>query len=143
MNNINDCTPANPEPAPEAATETPEKPEKPRRRGAQPGNRNAVTHGFYARALPAEHMEALSKAEEIEGLDEEITLLRYGIRRLLERDPDNIKLIFQIVNTLSNVIARRRYAVIKKDRHTLIENLKELLASVAVPAAAVKDMLER
>jgi hypothetical protein len=143
MNNINDCTPANPESAPEPATETPEKPEKPRRRGGQPGNRNAVTHGFYSRPLSDERETAMSQADEIQGLDEEIALLRYKIRRLEELDPDNVKLIIQSVNTLSNVIARRRFAVLKKDKNTLLEGLKELLAGVVVPATAVKEILER
>jgi hypothetical protein len=58
-------------------------------------------------------------------------------------DPDNVKLIIQSVNTLSNVIARRRFAVLKKDKNTLLEGLKELLAGVVVPATAVKEILER
>lgn len=138
MKNINDCTPARPDPA----CDTPENPEKPRRRGAQPGNRNAVTHGFYSKVLPAQSDETLSEANEIEGLDEEIALLRYKIRRLEEMDPDNFELAFKAVNILSNVIARRRYAVLKKDKNTLVNSLKELLAGLVVPATAVKDMLE-
>ncbi|MGI2336653.1 MAG: hypothetical protein ACRKGH_08470 [Dehalogenimonas sp.] len=139
MNNNNDCAQSQPNPAPETESTIPA---TPRRRGGQPGNRNAVTHGFYARPIPEQREEALSQAEEVQGLDEEIALLRSKIRRLEDLDPDNIKLAMQAINTLSNVVMRRRYVVVK-DHNGILNALKELLVGVSVPAAAVKEILER
>ena len=50
-----------------------------RQRGGQPGNQNARTHGFYARALSPEHGQILENATAIKGLDQEIALLRSKI----------------------------------------------------------------
>ncbi|MDV2989671.1 MAG: hypothetical protein P3T54_05955 [Dehalogenimonas sp.] len=138
MINNTDLAQPQPNPAPETESKTPE---NPRRRGGQPGNRNAVTHGFYARPLPDEREESLSQAEEIQGLDEEIALLRSKIRQLEFLDPDNIKLMVQAINTLSNVVIRRRYVVVK-DHNGIVNALKELLNGVVVPVAAAKEFLE-
>lgn len=54
-----------------------------RRRGGQPGNANAVTHGFYARKL--REPDALELGQyPFRGLEEEILILRYFIRRVVE-----------------------------------------------------------
>ena len=45
------------------------------------------TRTFYARALSAADRAAVEDALEVEGLDEEIAVLRVQIRRLLEDDP--------------------------------------------------------
>ena len=57
-----------------------------RRRGAQPGNKNALKHGFYSRSfrnLESEELDRLSN-----GLADEITLLRVLIRRVFEAAND-------------------------------------------------------
>lgn len=146
MININDCAPTPPDPISETESNPevspgPDTPEKPRRRGGQPGNRNAVTHGFYARPLPADREEAMSQADEVEGLDEEIAFLRYKLRRLEQLDPDNIKLAVQAINTLSNVLVRRRYVLVK-DKNGIAKILKELLNGVVLPVVGVKEAIE-
>lgn len=54
-----------------------------KRRGAQPGNRNAIKHGFYARHYTPQEV---SDFEEMEPLDvrNEIELTRALMRRVLE-----------------------------------------------------------
>ena len=55
-----------------------------RKRGAQPGNLNALKHGFYARFFrPAEASDLEAILET--GLSDEIALLRVAMRRLFER----------------------------------------------------------
>jgi hypothetical protein len=57
----------------------------PRPRGAQPGNHNALKHGFYTRRVPGLKDAALEAlATEFPGLEEEIFVLRTYIRRTLE-----------------------------------------------------------
>lgn len=57
----------------------------PRRRpGAQPGNDNALKHGFYARHLPARDTAGLDDLP-LDALDDEITLLRILVRRVAEK----------------------------------------------------------
>jgi hypothetical protein len=63
--------------------------QKPRRRGAQPGNFNAVKHGFYARQFLTSDIQDLKKYK-FEGLSEEIKLMRVYIRRVAESfSPDS------------------------------------------------------
>ena len=53
-----------------------------RRRGAQPGNTNALKHGFYSRQMDT--LELLEFDDQgAKGLQDEITMLRLYIRRVL------------------------------------------------------------
>lgn len=54
-----------------------------RRRGGQPGNHNALKHGFYSRFFREGELVDLQRITE-EGLDAELDLLRVLIRRMLE-----------------------------------------------------------
>jgi len=57
----------------------------PRQRGGQPGNANALKHGFYSRHLPGMKESAEEALQtEFPGFEEEIFILRLYIRRLLE-----------------------------------------------------------
>jgi hypothetical protein len=68
------------------ATEPVEEPA--RKRGGQPGNSNALRHGFYSRALVSKHTrELLEGARALRGeltVSDEIDVLRVAIARLLE-----------------------------------------------------------
>lgn len=48
---------------------------------------------FYARALSAADREAFEDAHDIEGLADEVALLRLQIRRLLEEEPVDVKVV--------------------------------------------------
>jgi hypothetical protein len=54
-----------------------------RRRGGQPGNRNALKHGFYAAQLRKADLKDLEACRSA-GLVDEINLLRVHIRRVVE-----------------------------------------------------------
>jgi hypothetical protein len=60
--------------------------ETPKRKpGAQPGNLNALKHGFYSRRF--KEAEKRDLAAHTGGLEDEIAMLRVSIRRLLEWTP--------------------------------------------------------
>ena len=50
--------------------------------GGQPGNTNALKHGFYARKFKPHHLDDYTRASLVTGLDEEIALLRLVILNL-------------------------------------------------------------
>ncbi|MGD1119981.1 MAG: hypothetical protein ABR886_10935 [Dehalococcoidales bacterium] len=52
-----------------------------RKRGAQLGNQNAIKHGYYSRAFNQKEKYDFSLAAGINGIDEEITLLRFEIKK--------------------------------------------------------------
>ena len=50
--------------------------------GGQPGNTNALKHGFYARKFKPRHLDDYARATQVTGLDQEIALLRLVILNL-------------------------------------------------------------
>ena len=108
--------------------------------GAPLGNQNARKHGFYSRKVDEELRSAIEEAGFVQGLDAEIALLRAKIQMLEEKDPDNVKLFLQAVNTLSNVMARRRFAG-KGDWSVLTDTLQRIFKGVVIPAAAFRDAI--
>jgi hypothetical protein len=76
-----------------------------RPRGAQPGNHNALKHGFYSRLFHRAELRDLQTADPT-GLVDEINLLRLHLRRLLECQPDLVD-FYQLVEytRLVNLLA--------------------------------------
>ncbi len=103
-----------------------------KKRGAPKGNQNARKHGFYARVLDEAEQLDLELASGVEGIDDEIALLRVKIKSLLERDPENINLIMQATNTLAGLV-KTRYNIAKEQRKGLKEAIGNVLRDVALP----------
>ena len=96
-----------------------------KKRGAQKGNQNARKHGFYSKVLDEKEQAAYDQAIFVEGIDEEIALLRVKMISLLKRDPENIRLISQAANTLIKLI----YIKYDVDRNN-VKSMKEAIATV-------------
>ena len=103
-----------------------------RKRGAPKGNQNARKHGFYSRVLDEAEQLDFELATGVEGIDDEIALLRVKIKSILENDPDNIKLIMQVTNALARLV-RTRYNISKEDKKGLKEAIGNVLRDVALP----------
>lgn len=101
-------------------------------RGAPKGNQNARKHGFYSRALNKAESLQLEEACGIEGLDEEIAVLRIKLRELLEDSPDNIKLALEAANTIARLV-RTRYNISKEQKKSLKDAVTSVLTEIAVP----------
>lgn len=52
-----------------------------RKRGAQPGNKNALKHGFYARHFDRGELSSLKQIRN--GLEDEIDMLRLAMQRMV------------------------------------------------------------
>jgi len=102
------------------------------KRGAPRGNQNARKHGFYSRVLDEAEQLDFELATSVEGIDEEIALLRTKIKSVIAHDPQNIKLIMQAINTLSRLV-RTRYNIGKEDKKGLKEAITSVLRDVALP----------
>lgn len=64
---------------------------------------------FYARALSAADRDALEDAREVEGLEDEIALLRMEIRRLIETEEPDARVVQGAMRLLvQTLIAQRR-----------------------------------
>jgi len=103
-----------------------------RRRGAPKGNQNARKHGFYSKVLDEAEQLDLELAAGVEGIDDEIALLRVKIKSILAHDPDNVKLIMQATNTLAGLV-KTRFNISKEDKKGLKEAIGNVLKDIALP----------
>jgi len=103
-----------------------------RKGGAPKGNQNARKHGFYSKVLDEAEQLDFELATSVEGIDDEIALLRVKIKSLLAHDPENIKLIMQATNTLARLV-RTRYNISKEDKKGLKEAIANVLRDIALP----------
>ncbi len=102
------------------------------KRGAPEGNQNARKHGFYSKVLDEAEQLDFALATGVEGIDDEIALLRVKIKSILEHDPENFKLIMQATSTLARLV-RTRYNISQEDRKGLKEAIGNVLRDVALP----------
>ena len=103
-----------------------------RKRGAPKGNQNARKHGFYSKVLDEAERLDFELASGVDGIDDEIALLRVKIKSILEHDPENIKLIMRVTNTLERLV-RTRYNISKEQKKGLKEAIGNVLRDVALP----------
>ena len=78
-----------------------------KKRGAQPGNLNALKHGFYSRQFQERELMDLEEIDA-EGLDNEIAMLRVMMRRLMERvnHCEDLEQLNAVVGTLGMASSR-------------------------------------
>jgi len=103
-----------------------------RKRGAPAGNQNARKHGFYSRALTEAEALEMDAASEVEGIDQEIALIRVRLRELIEGYPDRIDLHLQAANTIARLL-RTRYQISKEEKQSLKDAITRVLTEVALP----------
>ena len=106
--------------------------EEKRKRGAPLGNQNARKHGFYSKVLDEAEQLDFELATGVDGIDDEIALLRVKVKSILEKDPDNIKLIMEATNTLAGLV-KTRYNITKEQKKGLKEAIGNVLKDIALP----------
>ncbi len=103
-----------------------------KKRGAPQGNQYARKHGFYSHVLSKEERKDLELATQVEGIDEEIALMRVKLKTLVKTDPENIRLIMQSINAFTRLISAK-YHIPKDDKLTLKEAVGNVLKDIALP----------
>ena len=103
-----------------------------RKRSAVRSNRRARKCDFYTKVLDEAERLDFELAAGVEGIDDEIALLRLKIKSILEREPENVKLIMQATNALERLILTR-YKITKEQRKGLKEAIGNVLRDVALP----------
>ena len=74
--------------------------------------------GFYARALSEAERVLIAEAREVEGLDEEIALLRVKLSTALAENPDNMPLMLRGVELLVKAVGAE-YRLSRKSQDNL------------------------
>jgi len=94
--------------------------------------RKSSPRGFYSRALEEAEKVELEEASHVEGIDEEIALLRVELRKLLERQPERIDLHFETANIIARLV-KTRYQINKRQKRSLKEAIQKVLTELAMP----------
>ena len=103
-----------------------------RKRGATKGKGNLEGEGFYGRVMDEAELIDFEMASGVEGIDDEIALLRVKIKSILAHDPENVRLIMQVTDALARLI-RTRYNVTRDQKKGLKEAIANVLRDVAIP----------
>jgi hypothetical protein len=72
------------------------------------------------------------QAAGVDGIDDEIALLRVKIKSILAHDPENVKLIMQATNALARLV-KTRYHITKDQKKGLKEAIGNVLKDIALP----------
>jgi hypothetical protein len=100
--------------------------------GAPRGNQNARKHGFYAKVLTEAEQLDLEVASGIEGIDDEIDLLRVKIKSCLMEDPDNIAVILEATGALARLI-KVKYNLDSKQGKGVKDAIVDVVRDLAIP----------
>jgi uncharacterized protein YjcR len=114
----------------------------PRKPGGQPGNQNALKHGFYSRYFSPLEVEEL-QVSSIDGLNHEVVLLRVMIRRLVallsdRGDEGDVDHAVAYLNCMSSACGR--LANLLKAQRLLVDKTSDL--SLAFNQALEDVLLE-
>ena len=88
--------------------------------------------GFYSKALDEAEKLELEEARGIEGIDEEIAILRVKLRELMVADPGKFEIHLKIVNAIARLVTAR-YNITKEQKKSLREAVTKVLTEIAVP----------
>lgn len=84
---------------------------------------------FYEEALSQAERVRLSRAKQIQGLDEEIALLRVRLSRLAEEQPENLELLIKGIGMLVRAVSIK-YKLSHKAEEDLYQSLLGVLRGV-------------
>ena len=84
---------------------------------------------FYEYALSQAERVRLSRARQIQGLDEEIALLRVRLGRLAREQPENLELLIKGIGLLVRAVSAR-YKLSHKAEEDLYQSLLGVLRGV-------------
>ncbi len=88
--------------------------------------------GFYSRALDEAERFGLEEAAEVEGVDEEIALLRVKLRELLAEQPERMDLHLEAANMIARLV-KTRYQITGEQKKSLRDAVQKVLTEIGVP----------
>jgi hypothetical protein len=103
-----------------------------KRPGAPLGNQNARKHGFYSTRLKTSEKRVLEAASCVNGLDQEIAILRARIKVIMDTAPDNHELLIKAMSALTRM-TRAKDQLRHADAHDIARAINELYGSMLGP----------
>lgn len=111
-----------------------------RKRGGQPGNRNALKHGFYSKGYAIGEIDDLDAMLK-EGLEDEIVMLRVMTRRLVELADGNKSIESAIANLNTLGAAATRLGGLLKTQKILYGDDSSVSSALSEAISEVMDEL--
>ena len=99
---------------------------------AKKGETKGKKRGFYGLVLDEAERLELEEAGGIEGLDEEIALLRVKLRDIIAAEPERVELYLKMADTIAKLV-KTRYNISKEQKKSLKEAIAKVLAEIALP----------
>ena len=96
------------------------------------GERKSRPPGFYRLALDEAERAGLEEAFEVEGLDDEIALLRAKLRTILEAQPDRTDLHFEAANVIARLV-KTRYQISREEKKSIREGIQKVITEIGLP----------
>ena len=96
--------------------------------------------GFYGKALDEAEKLELEEARGIEGIDEEIAILRVKLRELIVAKPERFDLHLKVASAIARLVTTR-YNITKEQKKTLKEAVTKVLTEIAVPLG-IKSLIK-
>jgi hypothetical protein len=87
---------------------------------------------FYSLILGEAEKLELSQALMVDGLDEEIALLRIRLRELARISPDKLELQLKAATVIAQLV-KARYAITKTQKNSLKDAITKVITEIAVP----------
>jgi hypothetical protein len=96
--------------------------------------KRADRESFYARLFNAAEQIDFDRASGVEGIDDEIALIRMEIEKVVSGGGDaaNLRLLVQATNALERLL-RTRYQISKDQRKSIREAIGNVLRDIALP----------
>ena len=104
-----------------------------RKTGTSRGSQSARKQGFYSRVLDEAERLDFELASGVEGIDDEIALLRVELKKAIAGgDSKNLRILVEATNALERLI-RTRYRITKEQRKGLKEAIGNVLRDIGIP----------
>lgn len=108
-------------------------PEAKGRKSTSRRRRSTEKEGFYSRVLDEVERLDYELASGVNGIDDEIALLRVEIKKAISGgDVSNLQLLVKATNALERLI-RTRYQITREQRRGLKEAISNVLKDIAIP----------
>ena len=88
--------------------------------------------GFYSRALEEAEKLELDEAHRLEGVDNEIALLRLELKKSLHDHPEETDLHLKTANAIARLV-KIKYQISKEQKNSLKDAIARVLTEVALP----------
>lgn len=95
-------------------------------------DKKQARRGFYGPALDETASLTLEEAGGIDGLDQEIAVLRMELRDIIRKEPERYELHLRTASTIANLV-KIRYSISKEQKKCLRDAITKVFTELAIP----------